>query len=404
MIKKVSILYIGVSPIMIENLGSHDEIELIVHRNLQAAENYLKTSPKPDAILCDQYLSGGSGMEYHDKLSENQKFNKVAFILLTDEFRKNVYHNAIMKGIDDFFVLPDPSADSLLNRVKFLSEYRHKYPVLPPIFARDMELKIPRSKRLFDLVVAISALLFLSPLLLLVIIAIRLESKGKVYYISKRFGQSKIFDFYKLRSMRTGSDAEIDKMKKEKNQYSGARKQLEIDFSNPCRECEKLPAGEKCSTTLYIHGHEICQTEFKRQEREIAKTKSAFVKVLNDPRVTRVGKFIRKTSIDELPQLINVIKGDMSIVGNRPLPIYEVEHLLKDWETQMAMRCLAPAGITGLWQIKERGKGGEEMSEEERKNYDIEYAAHLLPGKYSFWYDLKLVLQTFTTLFQKDSV
>ena len=82
---------------------------------------------------------------------------------------------------------------------------------------------------------------------------------------------------------------------------------------------------------------------------------------MNDPRVTRVGKFIRNTSIDELPQLINVLKGDMSIVGNRPLPVYEAERLTSD---QISKRFLAPAGLTGLWQVELRGKGGR-MSEED---------------------------------------
>ncbi|MFX4489871.1 sugar transferase, partial [Acinetobacter baumannii] len=87
------------------------------------------------------------------------------------------------------------------------------------------------------------------------------------------------------------------------------------------------------------------------------------------PRITKVGKFIRNTSIDELPQLWNVIIGDMSIVGNRPLPLYEAEKLTTD---KYAMRFMAPAGITGLWQVEKRGKG--EMSEEERLMLDNKYA------------------------------
>jgi len=80
------------------------------------------------------------------------------------------------------------------------------------------------------------------------------------------------------------------------------------------------------------------------------------VKIVDDPRVTKVGKFIRNTSIDELPQLINVLKGDMSIVGNRPLPVYEAEMLTGD---ELSKRFLAPPGITGLWQVELRGKGGK---------------------------------------------
>jgi len=252
---------------------------------------------------------------------------------------------------------------------------------------------------LFDLFVAISALIVLSPILLLIVLAIRLESKGKVYYISKRVGREP-FDFYKLRSMRVGADKELTKLAKDKNQYATESQHSEIDFSKPCPVCAKLPIGKSCSPMLHIGPYQICDYWYNTQKREVAKTKSAFIKISDDPRITKVGKFIRNTSIDELPQLINVIKGDMSIVGNRPLPVYEAELLTRGL---MSKRFLAPAGITGLWQVELRGKGGV-MSKEERMRLDNEYADHFTKGNYSFWYDLKLILRTIPALFQKDTV
>jgi len=106
-----------------------------------------------------------------------------------------------------------------------------------------------------------------------------------------------------------------------------------------------------------------------------------------------VGILLRKTSLDELPQLVNVLIGDMSLVGNRPLPLYEAATLTTD---EWAKRFLAPAGMTGLWQIKKRGK--KEMSVEERLSLDINYAE-----KYSFLYDMWIMANTPTALFQKTN-
>ncbi|MFT3904328.1 MAG: sugar transferase [Niabella sp.] len=107
-----------------------------------------------------------------------------------------------------------------------------------------------------------------------------------------------------------------------------------------------------------------------------------------------MGNILRKTSIDELPQLFNVLKGDMSLVGNRPLPLYEAELLTCD---QFAMRFLGPAGITGLWQISKRGKA--EMSDLERKELDNQYAKYS-----SFMMDLKIILKTIPAMLQKEKV
>ena len=151
---------------------------------------------------------------------------------------------------------------------------------------------------------------------------------------------------------------------------------------------------------MYVDTNEICEYWHNFQQNKAAENSATFVKISNDPRVTRVGKFIRNTSIDELPQLINVLKGDMSIVGNRPLPVYEAELLTED---TMSKRFLAPAGITGLWQVELRGKGGV-MSEAERMNLDNEYADHFKGNNYSFWYDIKLILRTIPALLQKEAV
>jgi lipopolysaccharide/colanic/teichoic acid biosynthesis glycosyltransferase len=393
------IVYIGTSAEAMATLRSNGLLSVTVQQNLLAAEIYLKSGQVPDAILCELTLSGGDGLQMHEWVRNRPELNAVSFILITHEFKEDMYKDAFNRRIDDYFVLPLSPAESIAGRVEYLREFRQKIVPLVPVPDLEDTYHMPLSKRIFDIVLATGALIALSPLLLLVVIAIRLESKGKVYYTSRRVGREP-FDFYKLRSMRVGADADLAKLAKDNNQYASASKQSEIDFETPCPRCSELPSNKKCSSIIHIGSHSICEYWHAVQKKEIDKSKSAFIKIVNDPRITKVGKVIRNTSIDELPQLINVIKGDMSIVGNRPLPVYEAEQLTKG---DMSRRFLAPAGITGLWQVELRGKGGD-MSEDERKRLDNEYSEHFIGNKYSFWYDFRLIRRTFKALFQKDTV
>lgn len=230
------------------------------------------------------------------------------------------------------------------------------------------------SKRLLDLTISILLTIVLSPVFLLIAIAIRLESKGPILYTSKRVGQGwKVFDFFKFRTMRINAD-QLIKDVEHLNAYN--------DDSN---------SGLRLKQSRSLISDEGWVSEAKAQE---AINKSSFLKIENDPRITKVGKFLRNTSLDELPQLLNVLKGDMSLVGNRPLPIYEAETLTND---QDALRFLAPAGITGLWQVTERG--GVEVSEQRRKQLDNTYAK-----EHSFWYDLRILWNTLPAAIQKADV
>jgi lipopolysaccharide/colanic/teichoic acid biosynthesis glycosyltransferase len=202
-------------------------------------------------------------------------------------------------------------------------------------------------KRALDIIASGTILLLTSPLLILIAIIIKLESKGPVFYKSNRAGSNyKIFKFLKFRTMYVGSDAKLKEMM-HLNQYSN---------------------GENGS--------------------------QVFFKIASDPRITKFGAFLRNTSLDEIPQLINVLKGDMSLVGNRPLPLYEAVSLTKD---EWVERFLAPAGITGLWQITKRGQ--KDMTVHERINLDINYA-----NKNSFLYDLWILIKTPRALIQKENV
>ena len=241
-------------------------------------------------------------------------------------------------------------------------------------------------------------MLSLSPLLLLTMLAIRLESKGAAVYRSKRVGSNyRVFDFLKFRSMYAGAEKQL-KHYEQLNQYKFEKTTDEdggkLNISGDFLADGVLPDGNFLvgddDVVLVSDDEVILEKEYidqKSYEQE-----NAFVKLENDPRITRVGRFIRKYSIDELPQLINILKGDMSVVGNRPLPLYEAERLTSD---EYIDRFMAP---TGLWQVEKRGDSGS-MSAEERKKLDIEYARD-----FSFGMDFRIILKTISAFVQKENV
>lgn len=242
---------------------------------------------------------------------------------------------------------------------------------------------LPVWKRCFDVLFSAAAIVCLSPFLLITALAIRIESKGPVIYKSKRVGSNyKIFDFLKFRSMHTGADErlrEFDRL----NQYRADDGRKEPDNTGE-------EAGEE-TTVLVSDDFVIAERDYIT--RKSMEKKNSFVKLENDPRITKTGHILRKYSIDELPQLINILKGDMSVVGNRPLPLYEAELLTSD---EYVDRFMAPAGLTGLWQVEKRGKAGR-LSAEERKQLDIFYAK-----TFSFTLDIRIIFRTAVAFIQKE--
>lgn len=253
------------------------------------------------------------------------------------------------------------------------------------------KFKIPLWKRFFDIVLSLIGILILSPFFIIVFILIKIESKGPAIYSSKRVGTNySIFKFYKFRSMYKDADKRIKNLEKF-NQYKSEDKKKNEDSDSKI-STDKI-VFDQDSDLLISDDYAISEKDFISKKRE--KQENVFLKFEKDPRITKVGKFIRKTSLDEIPQLFNVLKGDMSIVGNRPLPLYEAELLTNDDTIE---RFFAPAGITGLWQVLERGKGGT-LSAEERKSIDIRYAK-----EFSFTLDMKILFKTLTSFIQKENV
>ena len=267
-----------------------------------------------------------------------------------------------------------------------------------------LHFKIPIWKRTFDIVFSLIALIILSPVFIITAIAIKLESNGPVLFKSKRVGTNyTVFDFLKFRSMFMDSDKRLKELSKTQNQYSDKIEEPVVPVGHfDANVDDNIAIGDDLGAEMLISDEEVMlvgddfvvsETSFNKQKNE--DINNAFVKIENDPRITKVGHFIRKYSIDELPQLVNILKGDMSVVGNRPLPLYEAEKLTSDDSID---RFMAPAGLTGLWQVEKRGDSGK-LSADERKQLDITYGQ-----TYNFILDMKIIFKTLTAFIQKDDV
>ncbi|MCD6345946.1 MAG: sugar transferase, partial [Bacteroidales bacterium] len=387
----VKVLYVGSDQESIDILQANaDRFKITLVENGFQAIRWLEENDLPDMILSEIFLPGMNGYALHTELLDKVRYQTIPFILSGKGIDKDEMLKAFHLRVDDIYNRPI-DLDKLLVRLNFLIPFKKKQSVLSLVESKRADIKIPFIKRLFDIVFASIILLLLSPLFIIIILAIRIESKGKVFYAAKRVGAGyNIFPFFKFRSMYTGADAKLKELK-HLNQYDEEDDEPdESAFDKPCPECERL--GHRCSPVLYINDKEVCENQYLKIKRgNLDKT---FFKLKNDPRITKVGRFIRKTSIDELPQLINVLRGEMSIVGNRPIPLYEAELLTSDGWTE---RFLAPAGITGLWQVSKRGKA--DMSNEERKELDNEYARN-----FTFGGDIKILLKTVTALLQTEDV
>ncbi|WP_346854262.1 sugar transferase [uncultured Draconibacterium sp.] len=393
-----SLLYIGSDEAVIKAFEEQSfAIQFYTQPNPLKASAWLRENEMVSGIICERELPGMNGLDFQISfVKEFDNNQQIPFILLVSEKNSELVKRAFQQKIDDIYVHP-VKADTLVKRFEFLVSNKSQMAILS-MPKSEMEKKVyktPFFKRTFDIVTSSVALLLLSPLLLIFVIAIRLESKGKVYYISKRVGTGyKVFNFLKLRSMYPDADKRLKEFQ-HLNQYT---KGDDSEKTNSEKEAvsEKVEASTG-NTVLF--GDDISIEENAHIKQQKNKQESAFVKFENDPRITKVGHIIRKLSIDELPQLINVIKGDMSIVGNRPLPLYEAELLTTDDWTD---RFNGPAGITGLWQVEARGKTSK-MSPEERKQLDNTYV-EIANSRFSFWKDLWIIIRTFRAVFQKENV
>jgi exopolysaccharide biosynthesis polyprenyl glycosylphosphotransferase len=292
-----------------------------------------------------------------DPKKEGRAYNKIPVLGRLDQVVDIVKAQSIRDAI---IALPIQSYATLIDICEKLQALSVRVHVIPDLFALsfpnssldgfggipviDLGLAsiqgMPRfAKRAFDIVVASLILVVISPLLLILALLIKLDSPGPVIYRQKRIGENgKPFTMLKFRSM-----------------YVDANPSIHREYS----------------TRLIKENTE---------PRQLKKGKSG-LKMKNDSRITRLGHFIRRTSLDELPQLINVVKGEMSLVGPRPSMPYELE-VYQDWHKR---RLEALPGMTGIWQVRARNR----VSFDEMVRMDLDYIQHQ-----SIWKDVWILLQT----------
>lgn len=250
-------------------------------------------------------------------------------------------------------VLQAELPENLFDRIRvsfhiYPDDWEHGQPGRPSNEALYPDLKIKdkhnkmmlQAKRLIDIVGSFGMLVILSPLLLVIALAVKLTSKGPVLFRQQRVGRyGKTFVFLKFRSMYVNNDTTV---------------------------------------------HEVYVKKMIASEAEPQSTNSdkPVFKIVNDKRITPLGRFLRKTSLDELPQFLNVLKGDMSLVGPRPPIPYE----LAAYQTWHRRRLLAvKPGITGLWQVTSRSA----VKFDDMVRLDLRYASTWTP-----WLDVKILLRT----------
>ncbi len=320
---------------------------------LQAKQNQRALSEIVSALCCSTretdlvgwYQEGTVlGVIFTDFPDENRNtLLKLTRAKVIASLRANLGPKQADQGHISFHVFPEISDKPSLGRLADAKLY-------PDLSNRDEARKFARLvKRTIDILGSVVALSLWSPVFVMISLIIKLTSKGPILFKQERVGQNGLpFTFLKFRSMKSGNDPRIHR------EY-----------------VRRFIAGE---TDLAQNGD----------------NQSLVYKIQEDPRVTRVGRFLRTTSLDELPQLFNVLKGDMSLVGPRPPIPYELE-AYQVWHRRRVLE--VKPGITGLWQVNGRSR----LEFDDMVRLDLQYAK-----TWSLWLDIKILLQTPRAVFSGE--
>lgn len=240
---------------------------------------------------------------------------------------------AVKEEIDDFAGEEGILQNSTIDNVRAIKKEKTK---------TNKKIMYNFIKRTIDAIGALIGIIILIPATIIIYLARKIlkEDKGPLFYEQLRYGKNgKVFRLYKFRSMCIGADKKLKE---------------------------------------YLENNEEARKEFEKTH-----------KLQNDPRITKIGNFLRKTSLDELPQMINILRGDMSFVGPRPVVEKEVEDYGKNKEKFLSVK----PGLTGYWQVN----GRSNTTYEERMEMELYYVDNC-----SLWLDIKIFFKTFITVFKKE--
>ena len=377
----------------VKDIIDKENIKFVFCDQVSDVRVWLESDRSIDLIIAEGTYEGA----IIDILRNHPTPTFIPFVLLCGATEIKTLPGMLSSEVTDVLTVT-ATEDELKQKITYYLELRKRVQIAeqnkqPGNFG---QFRLPAWKRLIDIMVSVSVLTLLSPLLLVVAIAIVIDSKGPAFYLSKRAGTNfRVFNMYKFRSMKVSADQQLASLASNNIYAKPIKEEISIDnyittSNSLCETCRQQ--GVSCQQLLLDQDRMICEKQFLMEDAGSAK----FMKFRNDPRITRLGSFLRNSSIDELPQLLNVLLGDMSLVGNRPLPLYEAEKLTSN---EFAQRFAGPAGLTGLWQIKKRAKGQGTMSDMERTLLDIDYAS-----SFSFKTDLYIIWRTFFSLWQKENV
>lgn len=323
------LLYIGRHGSVLDLLRAH--FDLVMHV-LSPEEAFPASNQKivfqPNAIISDSSLHFPVLQSLLTASGRQELLQSIPLILVQTGTYSTSGENMLNAPKVDEVILSDKlSSKQIADKVAFwikLKSALHSFNqekkiILPDLYSQGAAWSLHRA---VDIFIASIGLVIAIPVMAVIALLIKLDSRGPIFYIAPRAGRGyRVFSFFKFRTMIVGAD-DRQRSLLDQNEYI-----LED------------PSG------------------------------ALFFKMKNDPRATRIGQWLRKTSLDELPQLFNVLRGDISLIGNRPLPLEEASTLTTD---KWSGRFLPPAGIVSLWHIQKSDRS--KPSATERMHYDLLYA------------------------------